>query len=166
MVDAGVESINPSGTVAAVYNSTYSLHLARNGQEVADAPKVGARRYGEKVLSGGEAIPQDCVPRFWLGPTTLVCANGRSLYRVTFADGFTSVTNVESLLPATNERSIAEANLAPDAKSVLFIAETTGVDSALYDLRLDGPGAAPVKIVDLPRPANSTGALPTLIAVR
>ncbi|MFE5327250.1 hypothetical protein ACFRCG_12785 [Embleya sp. NPDC056575] len=166
MGSTGVESINPTGTVAAVYNTTYGLRLVRNGQEETDGPRIGERRYAEKALPGAETIPDGCAPRFWPGPNTLVCADRRSLYRVTFADGFASVTNVESLLPPGNERNITEANLAPDAKSILFIAEATSVDSALYDLRLDTPGATPTKITVLPHPANSTGALPTLIAVR
>ncbi|WP_406300972.1 hypothetical protein OG948_59810 (plasmid) [Embleya sp. NBC_00888] len=165
MLSASAEAIAPGGAIAAVFDEVWGLHLVRNGQEDTDTPKLGPSRYGDKNLPGSDRVPDGCSPRFWSGPTVLVCANARALVRVTFAADHGSVTRVESLLPE-NDRDNSEAVLAADGRTAYFVSRAGSGPPALYRLALDTPNAVPAKVVDLSGPANARSAQLHLLATQ
>ncbi|MFE3205846.1 hypothetical protein [Embleya sp. NPDC059237] len=85
-----------------------------------------------------------------------MCADAGALMRVTLAPDRASVTSVVPLLPA-NDRANTDATLAPDGNTVLFLSRAGSGNPILYRIRLDAPGAVPIKVADMPVPEITGG---------
>ncbi|MFE2911833.1 hypothetical protein [Kitasatospora indigofera] len=123
---------------------------------------IGRAANGRAALPGSEHAPY-CSPIGWTSDVTLFCG-GDNLYLLTFSADRGRLETATALLPPAQFRRVDSASLAPDGRSLAYLA-SEDEHTVLYRLDLS-PGAVPsvVGSIGMPPEGVVNPLTPRLIA--